>query len=226
MRESVMTCLGSPLASQYGPAKAGDGTCNQMTEKPTMALNSAALAPTYLPSEGTSRLIRQAGLVVLGTVLMTVAAKTQVPFFPVPQTLQTLAVFGIAAAYGRNLAVITMLAYLAQGIMGLPVFSGAASGPAYMMGPTGGYLVGFVIAAGIVGEAADRGLSKRPFAMFGTMLVADIVVFALGFAWLATLIGASKAFEFGVIPFVLGDLVKIALASALVAAAWKMLRRA
>ena len=191
-----------------------------------MATNSAALAPSFLPGEGTSRIIRQAGLVVFGTVLMTVAAKTQVPFFPVPQTLQTLAVFAIAAAYGRNLAVITMLAYLAQGLMGLPVFSGASAGPAYMAGPTGGYLVGFVVAAAIVGEAADRGLSKRPFAMFGTMLVADILVFALGFVWLTTLIGAAKAFEFGVVPFVLGDLVKIALASAIVAATWKILRRA
>ncbi|MEN0040314.1 MAG: biotin transporter BioY [Pseudomonadota bacterium] len=191
-----------------------------------MATQSAALAPSFLPSEGTSRLIRQAGLVVLGTVLMTVAAKTQVPFFPVPQTLQTLAVFAIAAAYGRNLAVITMLAYLAQGLMGWPVFSGAAAGPAYMAGPTGGYLVGFVVAAAIVGAAADRGLSKRPFAMFGTMLVADIIVFVLGFFWLSTLIGASKALEFGVVPFVLGDLVKIALASAVIAAVWKLLRRA
>jgi len=185
-----------------------------------------SFAQTRLLPQFNSRLIGFALLALLGTAIMAVAAKATVPFFPVPMTLQTLAIFGIAAAYGRNLAVATMVLYLIEGLIGLPVFAGAVAGPAYMAGPTGGYLAGFVIAAAIVGWAADNGWSRNALKMAGAMLVADVVVFVLGFAWLSTLIGSEKAFAFGVVPFVLGDLVKIALASALVAALWKFVRKA
>ncbi|MEM8749369.1 MAG: biotin transporter BioY [Pseudomonadota bacterium] len=151
---------------------------------------------------------------------MTVSAKIQVLSTPVPVTLQTLAVFGIAAAYGRNLAVATILFYLAQGLVGMPVFAGAAAGPAYLFGPTAGYLAGFVVAAAIVGEAADRGMSRNAFVMFTVMLFADAIVFLMGFAWLATIIGPSKALAAGVVPFIAPDLVKIALASGILAAIW------
>ena len=184
-----------------------------------------SFAESQLTTDKTKRMIGYVALVLLGTLVMAIAAKIKVPFFPVPMTLQTLAVFGIAAAYGQKLAVATMLAYIFEGLIGLPVFAGAIAGPAYMAGPTAGYLAGFVVAAAIVGWAADKGWSRNPVKMFGTMLAADVIVFALGFAWLATLIGAGKAFEFGVMPFVLGDIVKIALASAIVAALWKVFRR-
>lgn len=186
---------------------------------------SGSFAETQLTTDKTKRMIGYVALVILGTLVMAIAAKIKVPFFPVPMTLQTLAVFGIAAAYGQKLGVATMLAYIFEGLIGLPVFAGAVAGPAYMAGPTAGYLAGFVVAAAIVGWAADKGWSRNPFKMFGTMLAADVVVFGLGFAWLSTLIGTSKAFEFGVLPFVLGDIVKIALASAIVAALWKVFRR-
>lgn len=187
---------------------------------------SGALAPSFLAPEGVKRAAGFFALAVLGTLVMAIAAKITVPFFPVPMTLQTLAVFGIAAAFGRNLAVATMLLYIFEGLVGLPVFAGAVAGPAYMAGPTAGYLVGFVIAAALIGSAADRGWSVNPLKMTGAMLVADVVIFALGFAWLATLIGPEKAFQFGVLPFVLGDIVKIVLASAVVAALWKVFKRA
>lgn len=190
------------------------------------AFVSGALAPSFLAPEGVKRFAGFAAIAVLGTVVMAIAAKITVPFFPVPMTLQTLAVFGIAAAFGRNLAVATMLLYIAEGFMGLPVFAGVVAGPAYMAGPTAGYLVGFVAAAAIIGTAADKGWSVNPIKMAGAMLVADAVIFALGFAWLATLIGPEKAFLGGVVPFVLADVVKIVLASALVAALWKVLKRA
>ena len=165
-------------------------------------------------------------LAVLGSAIMAISAKISVPFFPVPMTLQTLAIFAIAAAYGRNLAVATMVLYLAEGLVGIPVFAGAVAGPAYMMGSTGGYLAGFVVAAAIIGWAADKGWSTNAIKMAGAMIVADIVIFGLGFAWLSQLIGAEKAFTFGVVPFVLGDLVKIALASSVIAALWKVTRKA
>ncbi|MEL6504108.1 MAG: biotin transporter BioY [Pseudomonadota bacterium] len=190
-----------------------------------MALTNAALAPTLVADRGLNRTVTNIALVVVGTAIMALAAKIQVPFFPVPMTLQTLAVFAIAAAYGRNLAVATMLLYLAEGAMGLPVFAGPEAGVAYMMKGTAGYLVGFVVAAAIIGEAADRGISQRPVTMFGVIVAADVIVFALGFAWLSTLIGAEKAWQFGVVPFVLGDLFKIALATAAIALGWKLLKR-
>jgi len=198
-----------------------------------MNTSSASFAETHLASDKANMMIKYGVLALLGTLVMTIAAKIQVPFYPVPVTLQTLALFTIAAAFGRKLAVVTLLLYLAEGLAGIPVFAGPVAGPTYMAGGTAGYLAGFVIAAYIVGSAADKGWSKNPFKMFGAMLVADVVVFALGFAWLAIVLGkgdllagADKAFMFGVQPFVLADLVKIALASSLVAALWQFFRKA
>lgn len=191
-----------------------------------MSVSTGAFAPTMVADRGLNGTMTNIVLVVLGTAIMAAAAKINVPGFPVPVTLQTLAIFGISAAYGRNLAVATMVLYLAQGLMGLPVFAGPVAGPAYMAGPTAGYLVGFIFAAAIIGEAADRGYGRNPLAMAAVMLAADALVFALGFAWLSTLIGATKAWNFGVLPFIVPDLIKIALASAVVAALWKLFKRA
>jgi biotin transport system substrate-specific component len=194
----------------------------------------AALAETLLP-EGAARLVSAILLVIGGSMLLAIAAKIQVPFYPVPMTLQTLAVLGIAATYGSRLAVITVLAYLAQGALGLPVFANTtAAGPAYFMGPTGGYLLGFVVMAFIVGTAADHGWGRSFPKLLGAMLVADVVMLALGFAWLAwfatlssgtTGLGAASAFGAGVAPFLLGDLLKVVLAAAAVPAVWRLFDR-
>jgi biotin transport system substrate-specific component len=191
-----------------------------------MNTSSASFAETHLVSENANKMIKYIVLAVLGSLVLTLAAKTQVMQLPVPITLQTLAIFAISAAFGRKLAVATLLLYLGQGLVGLPVFAGPVAGPAYMAGGTAGYLVGFVIAAFIVGWAADKGWSKNPLKMAGAMLVADVVIFALGFAWLATIIGPEKAFLGGVAPFIVADLIKIALASSLVAALWQFFRKA
>jgi biotin transport system substrate-specific component len=195
----------------------------------------AALAETLLP-EGALRLVTAILLVVAGTVILTVSAKIRVPFFPVPMTLQTLAVLAIGATYGSRLAVITVLAYFAQGALGLPVFTNtppALAGPAYFLGPTAGFLLGFVVIAFVVGKAADRGWSRSFPRMLGAMLVAEAITFALGFAWLAwflatpngTGLGMAGAFSAGVAPFVLGDLLKIVLAAAAVPAVWRLVER-
>nr|WP_245615573.1 biotin transporter BioY [Afifella pfennigii] len=175
-----------------------------------------------------SRLFWGFALALLGTALLTISAKTKVPMWPVDISLQTMVVLLIGATYGSRLAVGTLLLYLAEGATGLPVFQGTPErglGLAYMVGPTGGYLIGFVAAAGLVGWAADRGWSRDPFKLFAVMLVASVLILALGAAWLAYLFGAEKAFALGVAPFVFGDLVKAGLAAALVPAVWSLIGR-
>lgn len=189
-----------------------------------VAAVSRPLISLAFPQDRTSRLLMQAVAVLAGTAVLALSAKITVPFWPVPMTLQVLAVFLIGAAYGRDLAFVTLLAYLAQGAAGLPVFATGA-GLAYMAGPTGGYLVGFVIAATIAGWAADRGLDRDPFKLFGAMLVGEIAILGLGAAWLAYLFGVEKAIAFGVGPFIVTDLVKVALAAAIVPAAWSLIAR-
>jgi biotin transport system substrate-specific component len=191
-------------------------------------VSTPALAPSLLPQD---RALRIAGMVLLaiaGSLLMWVSAKIKVPFYPVPMTLQTLALFGIAAAYGMRLGIATIALYLIEGALGLPVFAGTPEkgiGLLYMVGPTGGYLASYMIAAAIVGYAVDRGLGRNPFKLFGAMLVAEAVILGMGFAWMAVLFGAEKAFAFGVGPFIVTDLVKIALAACLVPAVTALFAR-
>jgi biotin transport system substrate-specific component len=188
--------------------------------------NAIAMRPLVslaLPESGVARFAVQALLVVGGTLLLTLSAKTKVVLGPVDLSMQTLAVLLIAATFGFRLGFATLLLYMAEGAAGFPVFQSTPEkgiGLAYMMGGTGGYLAGFVAMAAIVGWAADRGFDRNPFKLFGAMLVAEVVMMAMGFAWLATLIGADKAWTFGVAPFIVPDLIKVALASALVPAIW------
>ncbi len=178
-----------------------------------------------------SRLLRLVILALLGTALLALAAKIKVPFYPVPTTLQTLALAILAASYGSRLAVATVLLYLAEGMLGLPVFTNtppAAASPLYLLGPTGGYLIGFVLAAAIVGALAERGADRSVIRLFAAMLAGSAAVMICGVAWLAWLaqtssglgIGFEKAVAVGLLPFLLGDLVKTALAAALVRAGW------
>jgi len=162
-------------------------------------------------------------LVVFGIALIALSAKVQVPFWPVPMTLQTMAIAGIAAAYGFRLGLVTVFAYLAAGLMGAPVFATFASGPAYFAGPTAGFLAGFVVLTAIVGWTADRVASRNFPVLLIAMIFGTGILFAMGFTWLgygfapkgATL-GASFAWENGVAPFILGDFVKMVLAAAVV----------
>jgi biotin transport system substrate-specific component len=176
----------------------------------------------YLPlparalSSPASRIVTQAFLVVLGTLLLTVSAKTQVPFWPVPMTLQTGVVLFLALVMGPRLALATVVLYMAEGAMGLPVFAGTPAkgiGLAYMMGPTGGYMIGWLFAAAFVGWAAGRW--RGPLALFAICLVGVALNYAPGIAWLATFTGIESAFALGAAPFILGDVVKAALAVSL-----------
>lgn len=181
----------------------------------TMTTPNTVLS-TVLPKEGTARAIANVIAVIAGSLLLWAAAKIQVPFWPVPMTLTTMVIMLIGAAYGWKLGLATVALYLLEGAAGLPVFSGTPErglGLAYMMGPTGGYLVGYLAAVAIVGWFAERGFDRSAVKLFGVMLVADVVVLALGFAWLASLIGAEAAWTGGVVPFLLGDLLKVAIAA-------------
>ncbi|TGU93990.1 biotin transporter BioY [Mesorhizobium sp. M00.F.Ca.ET.151.01.1.1] len=194
----------------------------------TTATTTRPLVFLALPQEGAARLATQFFLAIAGTLLLTLSAKTRVVLGPVDISMQTLAVFLIAAAFGMRLGVATLLLYMAEGAMGFPVFQGTPEkgvGIAYMLGSTGGYLAGFVVMAAIVGWAADRGWDRHPIKLFNAMLVAEVVMMAMGFAWLALLIGPEKSWQFGVVPFIVGDLIKVALGASLVPAVWSLLKR-
>lgn len=169
---------------------------------------------------------RGLALALGGAALITLGAKIQIPFWPVPMTLHTLAVFFLAATLGPRLGFAAMAAYLAAGALGLPVFSGTPErgiGLAYMVGPTGGYLAGYLLGAGLTGWLAQgRGLIGR----FGAMLAGLAVTYALGLAWLTTFVPASKLLASGLTPFLLGDLVKLALAAGLISALARLKARA
>lgn len=190
---------------------------------------SRPLVGRFIPDEGVPRLAALAFFAILGSLILWASAKISVPFWPVPMTLQTGAVMLIGAAYGWRLGVATVLLYLAEGAAGLPVFQGTPQqgiGLAYMLGPTGGYLIGFAVAAFIVGSLAERGFDRNVFQLFATMVLADAVVFVLGLLWLGSVIGWDKpVLQFGLYPFLLGDVVKIALAACLVVAGARLVRR-
>ncbi|MER8778834.1 biotin transporter BioY [Mesorhizobium sp. M0977] len=193
-----------------------------------IATTMRPLISLALPEKGAARLAGQLLLAIAGTLLLILSAKTKVMLGPVDISMQTLAVLLIAAAFGMRLGVATLLLYMAEGALGLPVFQSTPEkgiGIAYMLGSTGGYLAGFVVMAAIVGWAADRGWDRHPIKLFNAMLVAEIVMMAMGFAWLALLIGPEKSWQFGVLPFIVGDLIKVALAASLVPAVWSLLKR-
>jgi biotin transport system substrate-specific component len=193
---------------------------------------TTALKPTLSQSvlAGSNRLslLQQVLLAVAGSLLLWVSAKVQVPFWPVPMTMQTFVVLGLGAAFGWRLGMATVALYLLEGAMGLPVFAGTPEkgiGLAYMAGPTGGYLAGFVVAAGITGWLAEKGFDRNVLTMGLAMLAGTVAIYALGLGWLGALIGYEKAVQFGLVPFIPGDIAKLTLAAIVFPATWKWLKR-
>jgi biotin transport system substrate-specific component len=193
-------------------------------------MRNATIAATLWPSSpmhlAAGRLVRPAVLVAAGVCLITLGAKASVPFWPVPLTLQTLAISVVAAAYGLRLGVATVAAYLLAGLLGAPVFAGMSVGVAPFMGPTGGFLAGFLVMAAIIGAAADRGWDKAWPKILAALALANVIVFVPGLLWLGTFTGyGAKLLAAGLWPFALGTVVKTALAAALMPAAWALVRR-
>ena len=179
------------------------------------------------PAAGISLVLRSVMLIALGTALLTLSAKVNLPLPFVPMTLQTLVVLVIGAVYGWRLGCATIIAYLAEGAIGLPVFAGPVGGLAPLMGPTAGYLAGFVAAAFVTGWLSERGWDRSVPLLFVAMALGHIIILAAGFGWLAfgMKLGVEKAWLVGIMPFLAGSLVKNALGAALVPASRRLLDR-
>ena len=190
-----------------------------------MQTQSASLMAAAWPAEGQARWIRDAFLVLAGTALIAICAKIQVPMWPVPMTMQTWAVLLIGVAYGWRLGGVTLIAYLLEGIAGIPVFAGPEVGPAYMLGTTGGYLVGFVLSAVLVGWLAERGWDRNLPKLAAALFLGSALIFVTGVAWLSSLIGLDSAIQHGLVPFIPGMFVKLALAVAVLKAGWAVVHK-
>ncbi len=153
-------------------------------------------------------------LVFVGNLALIASAKIQVPFFPVPLTLQTMLVVMIGATFGVRMGLAAIIVYLFEGLIGLPVFAGTplnGLGLAYILGPTGGYLLGFVFAAALSGYLINKFNLKSLFGLFALFVLGHAVIYLFGFSYLSSLIGFENAVKFGVIPFILGDIAKSAI---------------
>lgn len=181
-----------------------------------MALTSTASSARPLAALADRGLAWRLAVVLAGSWAIALSAWIEVPMVPVPMTMQTYAILLVGALSGRRLAIETVGAYLLQGAIGLPVFAGGAAGLLHMAGPTGGYLIGFLLAAALIGHLADRGWNRRLVTLTASLTLGHVVIFALGVAWLASLIGLEKAIAAGVTPFIIGSVVKTALAVATV----------
>jgi biotin transport system substrate-specific component len=193
-----------------------------------MKSRTATLVSVLPDATPMGRAVRNTLLALAGTAIIAVSAKIQVPFWPVPMTMQTLAIIVIAMAFGAKLGFATLALYLFEGAIGLPVFAGTPEkgiGIPYMLGPTGGYLVGFIAAAWLAGWLAEKGWDRTFLKATAVNLVATAVVFVFGLAWLAPMYGLSKSIAVGVTPFLLSSAFKIALGGALLPAAWVLVRR-
>lgn len=196
----------------------------------------AASAPALTLSQafwpagaGRSTLARNLLLITAGVIAMAIAAKIKVPFWPVPMTMQTFVVLTIGAAYGGGLGAVTMLAYLLVGAMGFDIFTGSAaqaSGLTYMLGGTGGYLIGFVAAAFALGKLAEAGWDRSVPKMALAMLIGTALIYLPGLLWLGQVYDKPLAWAVsnGMTPFLLADAVKLALATALLPLLWRMKR--
>ncbi len=201
------------------------------------------LAEVGSQSDGAARLARQAMFVALGVAALAVSAKVQVPMWPspVPVTLGTFAVLSIGAAYGARLGLVTIGAYLLLGALGADVFAGSSAeknGLVYMMGTTGGYLVGYALATALLGTLARRGWDRNVGWMALAMLLGNVVLYVPGVAWLHVLVvnglfqpdtyatAWDQTLVWGLTPYLVGDAMKLALAALLLPALWKLVAAA
>jgi biotin transport system substrate-specific component len=187
------------------------------------------LAPTlsnrYFPAA--AGWIRDLGLIILGSLFVALFARVEIPlpFSPVPITGQTFAVLLAGAALGSKRGAASMALYLAEGALGLPFFAGGAHGTEIVMGATGGYLAGFIAAAYVIGLLAEQGLERNLRTSLVPFLIGTVIIYLLGVSWLAVVLGSFKdAVTFGLVPFLVGDAIKLVAAALALPAAWKLVR--
>lgn len=188
----------------------------------TQALPYPSLLNTVWPAGGLQRRWRALAVSVCGSVLIAASARLQIPFWPVPMTMQTFVVLVLAMGCGTRLGLASVGLYLLEGALGLPVFAGGA-GLVYMTGPTGGYLVGFALGAALTGWLAARGFDRSPLRTVMAMVAGDALILGCGVAWLSQLLGFDHALALGLIPFLAAEVLKIALAAVLLPGVWRML---
>ncbi|MGB6099308.1 MAG: biotin transporter BioY [Comamonas sp.] len=178
-----------------------------MTQEASVALSNGAA--------GGARWLRQAALVLAGTAVLTASSYVSIPMVPVPVSMQTFAVLMVGALYGWRLGGITVLAWLLEALLGMPVLAGGKGGLAPFVGPTAGYLLAFPVGAMLMGWLVERGFDgTRLLRAFGAMLLCTTLILAIGGLWLGTMIGAAKGWALGVAPFLAGEVVKSALGAA------------
>lgn len=184
---------------------------------------------THIRREHAGNIFLELALAFALTLVIAVAAKISVPFYPVPMTMQTAAILGISLFVGMKRAAFVLGLYLFEGALGLPVFAGTPErgiGIAYMAGPTGGYLVGFLMAAIFAGFMADRGWASSVAKSVTVSLMASAIIFIPGLLWLGVLFGWSVSLlETGLYPFVLGGMFKSLLVGLIVGGAWRLIRK-
>jgi biotin transporter BioY len=168
---------------------------------------------------------RSVAVVVAFSLFTAAAAQVSIPIGPVPITGQTFAVTLTGALLGSRLGAMSMIVYLLEGASGLPFFSNGGSGIMYFLGPTGGYLVSFPAAAFVTGAFAEHGWDKRFLSAAAAMTIGSIVILLAGWAWLSQLMPPAVAYRAGVEPFIIGDIVKIILAAAVLPSGWYLLNR-
>lgn len=196
-----------------------------------MNVSNMTAQPTLVDTvwNADNKVLRNVALAVVGSLALWVSAKIQVPFYPVPMTMQTFMVLVIGMAFGWRLGAATVLLYLAEGALGLPVFANSPErgiGLAYMMGPTGGYLLGFVVSAAVVGFLGQKGWDRNVVTTLFAMTIGTAIIFGFGLLWLGSVIGWDKPIlQLGMYPFLPGAVFKIVLAAAVLPMAWRFLKR-
>ncbi|MBC8037460.1 MAG: biotin transporter BioY [Rhizobiales bacterium] len=201
-----------------------------------MNMNANLLASRIWPATGEASLSRAAILAVLGSLFVALAAQISVPMFPVPMTMQTLAVLAVGGAYGMRLGAGTLALYAIEGAVGLPVFANFQAGlflPTGEIFATGGFIIGFILAAGLVGYLVEKGWGSSVVKLSCAMLLGAAILYIPGLVWLATWLGLLKgmdataamsvALTSGLLPFIPGDIVKAVLAALAFPAAFSML---
>ncbi len=189
-------------------------------------MNVVTYADVFQPRSVVGVRVYNIALVVLGSLFIALMAQVRIPlpFSPVPVTGQTLAILLIGMLYGRNRALATVGLYLTEGLAGLPVFAGGA-GLSYVLGPTGGYLIGFLFAAYLLGVFAEWGWDRRFGSAFFAMMIGSVVILTLGTIYLAAFMGWKTAWMSGFVPFIGVDVLKSVVAATLLPAGWRILRK-
>ena len=172
-------------------------------------------------------IVRQVGLVIGFSLLTALSAQIVIPIGPVPITGQTFAVLLTGALLGSRLGAMAMIAYLIEGASGLPFFYGGGAGLAHLFGPTGGYLLSFPAAAFITGAFAEQGWDRKYLTAAAAMAVGSLVIMICGWLWFSYLTRTHPlvAFQFSVLKFIPGDIIKISLAAAVLPTGWRLLHK-